>query len=95
MKNLFFSMVQTLSEIRKRHRDIGFMLRYPQNFQSKNPEKLMQMMSKSDREIFPFDVRKINWSESIESYVYGVRKYLWKLDDSQETLLQGRKRMAR
>lgn len=94
-KTCFFRVVQTLSEIRKQYRDVDFMVRYPQNFQSKNPEKLMNMMSKSDRETFYFDVRQINWPECIENYVYGVRKYLCNQDDSHQALLKGRKRILK
>lgn len=86
-------MVETLCEIRKQYRDLDWIIRYPQNFQSKNPDKLMKMMSQNDREIFPFDVRTINWSECIESYVYGVRKFLCKQDESKEALIQRQKRM--
>lgn len=88
-------MVKYLLEIRKQYRDYDWMVRKAQNYQSKNPEKLMKMMSKSDREKFPFDVRKINWPECIENYVYGVRKYLCHQDDSYETIQKGRKRIAR
>lgn len=88
-------MVEGLSMIRKQYRDIDWMVAYPQQFHSKNPEKLMKMMSESDRKKFPFDVRKINWKECIEDYVYGVRKYLLNQDDSHAALLEGRKRMAR
>jgi Male sterility protein len=88
-------MVESLSIIRKQYRDIDWMVRYPQQFHSKNPRTLMNMMSESDRKIFPFDVRAINWKECIEDYVYGVRKYLGKQSDSPEALLKGRKRILR
>lgn len=71
------------------------MVTYPQQYHSKNPEKLMKMMSESDRKKFPFDVRTINWKECIEDYVYGIRKYLGNQDGSHEALLRGRKRIAR
>lgn len=88
-------MVESLSIIRKQYRDIDWMVRYPQQFHSKNPRTLMNMMSESDRKIFPFDVRAIKWKECIEDYVYGVRKYLGKQSDSPEALLKGRKRILR
>lgn len=55
----------------------------------------MNMMSESDRKLFPFDVRAIKWKECIEDFIYGIRKYLCNQDDSHEALVRGRQRIAR
>lgn len=64
-------------------------------FYSENPQKLIESMSKHDREVFPFDVRKINLEKYIEDYILGIRKFLLKEDQSTEALQTARKRMQR
>lgn len=63
------------------------------NFQTENPQKLIKSMSKHDQEIFPFDVRKINYNQHMENYILGMRKYLLKKDP--EDLMMARKRMEK
>ena len=62
----------------------------PLNFISENPQKLLKTMSIEDKEIFPFDVRKINYEKHMEDYVFGIRKYLLKQDQSPEALMAAR-----
>lgn len=64
-------------------------------FYSENPQKLIDSMSKSDREVFPFDVRKINLEKYIEDYILGIRRFLLKEDQSSEALEVARKGMQR
>ncbi|KAI9556291.1 hypothetical protein GHT06_018865 [Daphnia sinensis] len=63
------------------------------NFVSRNPVQLMAKMTSKDRDTFNFDVNKINWETYLESYVYGIRTYLF-MDDSS-TLPAARKALRR
>lgn len=47
-----------------------------------NMDKLWEELSQEDREIFPFDLRELDWSNFLETYVQGIRKYLFKEDPS-------------
>lgn len=48
-------------------------------------------MSPNDRETFDLDVRNLNWSSYIETYLLGIRKYLAK--DDPETIDEARQKM--
>lgn len=50
-------------------------------------------MSPKDKDIFIFDLRKLNWDEYFKSFYLGVRVYL--LKDPLSTMSQARKRYAR
>ncbi|KAI9553796.1 ABC protein [Daphnia sinensis] len=49
-------------------------------FISNNPIRLMKEMSIVDRELFYFDVRRINWQNYFETYILGLRLYVLKDD---------------
>ena len=36
------------------------------------------MLTDTDREIFNFDMRQIQWRTYMRNYVFGVRKYVFK-----------------
>ena len=42
-----------------------------------NYQKVMESMNKSDQKDFNFDPRTINWKSYIESYHFGVRKFIF------------------
>lgn len=50
-------------------------------------------MSESDRRVFNFDVREIDWRAYFETYVQGIRQ--WILKDDPSTLPQARKTLVR
>lgn len=51
-------------------------------FISNNAVLLMDEMSVEDQNIFYFDVRKIQWQSYFETYILGVRLYVFKDDAS-------------
>jgi fatty acyl-CoA reductase len=51
-------------------------------FVSENQIRLLDYLSETDRSIFYFDVRQINWKSYIETYVAGARRYILKDDPS-------------
>lgn len=60
-----------------------------------NTIELSNSLSKKDQKEFPFDVRKINWNECMETYVLGVKKYLLKENCSEEAIRKGQQKMKR
>jgi len=47
-----------------------------------NMDKLWEVMNEEDRQIFGFDIRELDWLQYIETYVQGIRQYLFKEDPS-------------
>jgi len=45
-----------------------------------NIDKLWSEISEEDREVFGFDIRKLDWIQYLETYVQGIRKFLFKED---------------
>lgn len=62
-------------------------------FVSKNPLKLLDMLSERDRKMFYFDVRDIDWDKYMEGYVLGARRYL--LKDDMSTVPAARRNLNR
>lgn len=46
-----------------------------------NMDKLWSEISQEDKQIFDFDIRKLDWVDYLESYVLGIRKFLFKEDE--------------
>lgn len=55
-------------------------------FANDNVFRLMSKMSERDRELFDFDVRKIDWSDYLEDYVLGTKTFMLKEDVSKIAL---------
>ena len=62
-------------------------------FKCGNVINLQNLMSPSERQMFFFDFRKIDWEEYWAEYVQGCRKYVLKEDDS--TYPQARENLKR
>lgn len=62
-------------------------------FADDNVQELCTYLSPEDRQTFDFDVTNINWDAYIESYVLGIRRFLFK--ESPETLPRSRKLLRR
>ncbi|XP_050663549.1 putative fatty acyl-CoA reductase CG5065 [Leptidea sinapis] len=62
-------------------------------FSDDNVKALCAALSPQDRGIFDFDVTNIDWDAYIESYVLGIRRFLFK--ESPETLPKSRKVLRR
>lgn len=61
---------------------LDFFMMHQWRFVSENPIRLLDYLSESDRRIFYFDVRQIDWNSYIETYVSGARRYILKDDPS-------------
>ncbi|XP_063372365.1 putative fatty acyl-CoA reductase CG5065 [Cydia splendana] len=62
-------------------------------FADDNVQALCTALSPEDRRIFDFNVRNIDWDAYIESYVLGIRRFLFK--ESPDTLPRSRTRLRR
>jgi len=45
-----------------------------------NMDKLWAELSQEDRQLFHFDIRELDWIQYLETYVKGIRKFLFKED---------------
>lgn len=62
-------------------------------FYDNNTRALSGRLSKSDQNLFQFDISKLNWVDYFEKHVLGVRKYI--LHDEDDSLLEGKKHAQR
>ncbi|XP_067135929.1 putative fatty acyl-CoA reductase CG5065 [Centruroides vittatus] len=51
-------------------------------FDANNLEELFNTMSTQDKQNFNFDISKLNWNDYMEDYVLGLRRFVFKDDDS-------------
>lgn len=62
-------------------------------FADDNVKALCSALSPEDQNTFDFDVTNIDWDAYIESYVLGIRRFLFK--ESPDTLPKSRKTLRR
>lgn len=72
---------------------LDFFMTHQWRFVSKNPFRLLDMLSERDRKLFYFDVRNIDWNAYMEGYVLGARRFL--LKDDMSTVPAARKNLNR
>lgn len=62
-------------------------------FCDKNTQNLWNSLDERDKEIFPFDIKDLNWEDYFFNYTRGARKYL--LKDDLSSIPAGMKRVQR
>lgn len=62
-------------------------------FRSGNVVGLIKDLSPTDKQVFNFDIRKMNWHLYWDHYMVGIRKYLFRAEDAQ--LNEARKHLKR
>ncbi|XP_015930218.1 putative fatty acyl-CoA reductase CG5065 [Parasteatoda tepidariorum] len=85
-----------VSMVRRMERAAGYLQYFTTKewtFRSNNYLHLRELQSARDRKEFDIDIRPIEWTPYLESYVLGVRKYILGEDDS--TLPAARKKINR
>merc|ERR1719219_2832682 len=45
-----------------------------------NMDKLLEELGEEDKLVFNFDIRNLDWIQYLETYVQGIRKFLFKED---------------
>lgn len=63
---------------------VKFFLLNQWQFSDNNVKNLITSISAEDNKIFNFDVENINWETCIQDYIFGSRKYLLNIDDSEK-----------
>ncbi|KAH8353836.1 hypothetical protein KR084_005274, partial [Drosophila pseudotakahashii] len=61
------------------------------NFDTSNTMELRQSMSKEDRNLFDFDMARLDWSEYFKNAMYGMRLYIGKEQPTAESISKGLK----
>lgn len=62
-------------------------------FKIDNVKNLWKSLTPEDKEIFYFDIKKVNWAEYAQCYALGVRVFMMK--DDIQTLPEARKKLKR
>ncbi|KAH6935251.1 hypothetical protein HPB50_004820 [Hyalomma asiaticum] len=75
------SMVRQLRKVVKGMDAVAFYTTNSWLFRSDNMVELMNDLSPKDKQIFDLDIRKLDWSQYWDTYMLGIRKYLFKLAD--------------
>ncbi|XP_055387921.1 putative fatty acyl-CoA reductase CG5065 isoform X2 [Condylostylus longicornis] len=86
-------MVKVQDKIAKAVECLEYFTLHQWQFKDENVQTLIKLLDKKDREIFQFDVKKIEWDKYVERYVLGFREFLFK--QRPESLPSSRKRMMR
>lgn len=60
-----------------------------------NTDRLWKSLSDIDQKIFPFDIESLDWDSYFDRTSHGMRVYLAKEDNSEESLERARKRVKR
>lgn len=71
-------MVHVQSKLTKAAACLEYFTTQEWNFDDTNVRLLNQSLSESDRRDFCFDASLVNWHEFIESYVLGIRRFIFK-----------------
>ncbi|CAF4957111.1 unnamed protein product [Pieris macdunnoughi] len=82
------SMMRVQSKLEKASSCLEYFTTRQWAFSDDNVKALCTYLSPQDRTTFDFDVSKIDWDAYIESYVLGIRRFLFK--ESPETLPKSR-----
>ncbi|KAG8196329.1 hypothetical protein JTE90_013814 [Oedothorax gibbosus] len=82
--------------VRRMERAMGYLQYFTTKewrFKCDNTVRLREMQAPADRKVFSFDVRPVEWSPYLETYVLGVRKFL--LHEEEKTIPAARRRINR
>lgn len=82
--------------VKKMHNSFG-LLEYFANrqwsFPCKNLLNLYDSLSENDKELFNFDIRKVNWQDYTRNFYIGIRRHLMK--ESDDNVPEAMRRMKR
>lgn len=81
---------------KKVHKSVGVLEYFSTRewkFNSKNMEKLIEKMPLEDNDKFNFNIKNMNWEDYLKNYVIGIRRYLFKEDDS--TIVESRRNLKK
>ncbi|NWI95773.1 FACR1 reductase, partial [Pitta sordida] len=73
---LCFRMMKIINRLHKSMTLLQYFSTQSWNWSSDNMNMLMSHLNTEDKKLYNFDVRQLHWSEYIESYCIGAKKYL-------------------
>ncbi|NWR30183.1 FACR1 reductase, partial [Tachuris rubrigastra] len=73
---LCFRMMKIINRLHKSMTLLQYFSTQSWNWSSDNMNMLMNHLNTEDKKLYNFDVRQLHWSEYIESYCIGAKKYL-------------------
>ncbi|CAG4948984.1 unnamed protein product [Parnassius apollo] len=81
-------MLKVYSKIHKFSSVISYFCTREIKFSNQRTRELWQQTSDTDKQIFPFSMREIDWRDYFNDYLVGIRRYLFK--ESDDTLPRAR-----
>ncbi|XP_029162495.1 fatty acyl-CoA reductase 2-like [Nylanderia fulva] len=75
-------MWKLYSKIHKISKAIAHFCTNKWNFSDNNVQMLWNNLNKEDQQIYPFNIRELDWAKYLIDYHKGIRLYLLKEDDS-------------
>ncbi|XP_018318430.1 putative fatty acyl-CoA reductase CG5065 [Agrilus planipennis] len=86
-------MLKVQDKLTKAAACLEFFTLHEWNFDDRNVKALSATLNEKDRNEFNFDVAQIDWESYIESYIIGIRRFIFK--DEESTLPKARKQVSR
>ncbi|XP_034234856.1 putative fatty acyl-CoA reductase CG5065 [Thrips palmi] len=86
-------MVRVQAKLEKAAKCLEYFSTQQWRFSDDNVRHLNSMLSIEDRSTFMFDVRQINWTQYLESYVLGIRQFIFK--EHPSSIPKTRKQLTR
>lgn len=93
---IFGQKMQYVSMVQRMERAAGYLQYFTTKewiFYCRNLIQLRDSLTPKDRQIFSFDIRPVEWTPYLESYVLGVRKFI--LKESESSLPAARRKLWR
>jgi len=75
-------MVKIISKMSKAMSALEYFTQNEWRWSVDNVVQLQEQLGEMDRKIFNFDITDVNWKQYVDTYVQGVRKFVFKEDES-------------
>ncbi|XP_023220261.1 putative fatty acyl-CoA reductase CG5065 isoform X2 [Centruroides sculpturatus] len=75
-------MIKVYSNLQKKISTYEYFSIRDWKFGVRNVQELLEKMSTEDKQNFDFDISKLNWDQYMEDYFLGIRRFVFKEDDS-------------
>ncbi|ALC46116.1 CG10340 [Drosophila busckii] len=86
-------LVKTYEKIHSNLKLIKPFTRTNWTYDTRNTTRLSNSLSQEDRELYPFDMQAIDWTQYFEVALFGMREHLGKEKPTQESFMRGAKRL--
>lgn len=75
-------MMRIMRKLKRAVESLEYFVTHEWTWENDNVIALQSRLNEVDRNLFNFDMKKVNWQDYVEHYVKGTRKFVLKEDDS-------------